>query len=246
MFFKAEWYNGLMKILIYADVHGNKYSLDALQKTQDYKSADLRVFLGDAVAMCPYPNECLKMIWESGDVFLLGNHDSYCAYGLPEEEFAYFKADKKQHQSYMRDKTLLEFREKLKTMPKDFYFECCGKRFYFTHYAWESERLVIDDPDDPNAPSIKTAELFKNVDADCIIFGHNHAPAQFECDEKMFVCVGSLGMKHPGNYVVVTIEEPGLVIERKEIGFDVEKLKAEMIEENYPRAVGYSKWFENL
>ena len=87
-----------MKILVYSDVHGNKYALEELQKTQDYKNADLRVFLGDAVAMCPYPNECLEKIWQSGDVFLLGNHDSYCVYGLPEEEYAYFKADKKEHQ----------------------------------------------------------------------------------------------------------------------------------------------------
>ena len=92
---KKVCYNDFMRILVYSDVHGNKYALEELQKTQDYENADLRVFLGDAVAMCAYPNECLEKIWQCGDVFLLGNHDSYCAYGLPEEEYAYFKADKK-------------------------------------------------------------------------------------------------------------------------------------------------------
>lgn len=233
-----------MKILVYTDVHSNKYALEELQKSVDYNGADLRVFLGDAVMMCPFPNECLEKIWDSGDIFLLGNHDSYCAYGLPEEEFEYFKADKRQHQEYMRKKTLVEYIEKLKTMPKHFYFECLGNRFYFTHYAWETDRLVMDDPDDPNPPTIKTADLFKNIEADYIIFGHNHSPAEFECDDKRFICVGSLGMKFPGNYIIIDINKAGVNIERKKIYFNVEKLKKEMIDENYPRALGYSKWFE--
>lgn len=190
-------YNHFINILVYSDVHGNKYALEELQKTQDYKNADLRVFSGYAVAMSPYPNECLEKIWQSGDVFLLGNHDSYCAYGLPQEEYSYFKADKKEHQSYMRNKTLPEYREKLKSVPKEYYFDCDGVKFYFTYYAWETEKLVMDDPDDPNAPTFKTAELFKKIDADYIIFGYNHKPAQFDCDNKKYICVGSLEMKYP-------------------------------------------------
>lgn len=233
-----------MKILVYTDIHGNKYALEELQKSQDYINADLRVFLGDAVMMCPYPNECLQKIWKSGDVFLLGNHDSYCAYGLPEEEFAYFKEDKKEHQNYMRKKTLPKNIEKLKTMPKDYYFNCCDKKFYFTHYVWETEKLVMDDPDDPYAPTIKTAELFKDIKSDYIIFGHNHSPAEFECDGKKFICVGTLGMKYPGNYIVIDVDKNNIRIERKKIYFDVERLKKDMIEENYPRSLGYSKWFD--
>ena len=233
-----------MKILVYSDVHGNKYALEELHKTQNYKNADLRVFLGDAVAICPYPNECLEKIWQSGDVFLLGNHDSYCAYGLPEEEYIYFKADKKEHQSYMRNKTLSEFREKLKSMPKMYALNYDGIKFCFIHYAWETERLVMDDPDDPNAPTVKTANLFKNIDADYIIFGHNHKPAQFDCDNKKYICVGSLGMKYLGNYVIININDGKVKIESKKISFDVEKLKKDMLKENYPRAIGYSKWFD--
>lgn len=233
-----------MKILVYSDVHGNKYALEALQKTEDYKTADLKVFLGDAFAMCPYPNECLKAIFDSNDIFLLGNHDSYCAYGLPEEEFIYFKADKREHQTYMRNKVPQVYIEKLKTIPKDYLFEQNGKKFFFTHYLWETDRLVFDDPDDPNAPTEKTAELFEKIDADYIFFGHNHSPADFSCNGKYFTCVGSLGMKYPGNYVIVEIENSIVKIERKKIFFDVEKLKNDMLTENYPRALGYSKWFD--
>ena len=232
-----------MKILVYTDVHGNKYALENLYKTEDYKSSDLKIFLGDAVMMCPYPNECLEKIWASGDIFLMGNHDSYCAYGLPVEEFQYFKADKRAHQTYMRNKTKQDYIEKLKTMPKSYYTEINGKKFYFTHYVWETERLVMDDPDDPDTPTIKSGFLFDNIKADYIIFGHNHSPSDFDYNNKHFVCVGSLGMKYPGYYIIISINDSEISIIRKTILFDVEKLKLNMINENYPRAMSYSKWF---
>lgn len=233
-----------MKILVYSDVHGNKYALEKLQKTKDYKSSDLRIFLGDAFAVGPYPNECMKAIFETGDIFLLGNHDSYCAYGLPVEEYAYFKADKIEHQKYMRNKTLPEYVDRLRSVPKDYYLKAMNKTFYFTHYAWETDKLVMDDPDEPHEPTTKTAELFKNIDADYIFFGHNHSPAKFELNGKKFVCVGSLGMKYPGNYIVINIEDEHVEIERKKIYFDVEKIKSDMLNQNYPRAKNYTKWFD--
>lgn len=233
-----------MKIIVYTDVHGNKYALKALQRTKEYKKADLRVFLGDAVMACPYPNECLKRIWKSGDVFLLGNHDCYFAFGLPKEEALYFKAEKRQHQNYMKEKTLPKYLEKLKEMPREYYFDCFGKRFYFAHYAWQAEHLIQHDPDGPKAPTVKTAELFKDIDADYILFGHNHTYSKFECDGKTFICVGSLGIRYPGNYLVIDIDENHIEIEHKQIDFNVEKLKREMLTENYPRALKYIKSFD--
>ena len=233
-----------MKVLVYSDVHANIYALKELQKTDDYKNADLRVFLGDAVMMCPYPNECLKSIWESGDVFLMGNHDSYAAYGLPEQEYPFFKADKRKHQKYMRSRIKEEYLEKLKTMPKDYKTEIAGITFYFTHYAWEDDKLVMDDPDEPDAPSQNTAKLFNNIDANYIIFGHNHKPSIFDYNNKHFICVGSLGMKYPGNYVVLQLNNKKVNVITKKLVFNVQSLKQDMLKENYPRATGYSKWFD--
>lgn len=233
-----------LKIVVYADVHGNKYALEALQSTEDYKAADLRVFVGDAVAMCPYPNECLEMIWNNGDTFLMGNHDSYCAYGLPEKEWPYFKSMKKTHQAYMIKKTKPENRERLKTMPKSFECEFFGKKFYFTHFVWNTERLVMGNPDGLDKPSEKTIKLFDNIKADYIFFGHNHMPADLSCDGRRLICVGSLGMKYPGYYVVVNIDEQGVTIDRKTVQYDLETLKNEILTENYPSAKGFVKWFD--
>ena len=75
-----------MKILIYSDVHGNKDALEKLINHSEYKSADMRIFLGDIVSFCPYPNECINLLKNTNDIVLKGNHDVYCAHGISENE----------------------------------------------------------------------------------------------------------------------------------------------------------------
>lgn len=233
-----------MKIIVYSDVHGNQDALNLLYSTQDYKTADMRICLGDSVMLGPHPNECLDLILNSGDIVLMGNHDSYCAYGLPVEEFPFFKQDKIAHQSYMREKTREELKEKLKSLPKEYTIEVGGKTFNFSHFIWESDRLIADDLDTPAAPTIKTAKMFDTIDADYIIFGHNHKPADISYNGKRFVCVGSLGMNYPGDYVVINIENNKIDIVKKKIYFDLQKVKNEMLTENYPRAAKYVNFLE--
>ena len=226
-----------MKILVYTDVHGNKYALKNLQKSADYKNADLRIFLGDAVLRCPYPNECLQMIWKSGDIFVVGNHDLDCAFISSEN------ATTSEHIEYMKEKILPEYRKKLLNMPKEYYVDCFGKKLFFAHYPWVSGGSVMDIPARKEKKQ-KTVDMFKNVNADYIIYGHDHTPAKFECDGKTFVCVGSLGLKHPGHYIVINIDETGVNIENKVVFFDVKKLKSDILKKNYPEARDCCKSFK--
>ena len=230
-----------MKICVYTDVHSNIEALENLMKTEDYKTADLRVFLGDAVAVCPYPNECIETILKSGDVWLMGNHDCYFAYGLPVEEYPYFQGDKKVHQDYMRDLVKKENLKVLKNLPREFKFEQHGIRFHFAHFPWESETLVVNEPDLYNGDSLD--RLFADVDADYIFFGHEHKSILVKTEKSTYVCVDSLGVKHLGNYVMIEIGEDGSVtFERKKIDFDLKKLKEEMLKRDYPWAVEYTRY----
>ena len=232
-----------MRILVYGDIHGNKYALEELQKLDDYKMSDLRIFLGDVFAMCPYSKECLEKLLESKDILLMGNHDSYGAFGLPIEEFAYFSERKIAHQKYMRDKLGEKLQNELAKFPKDYHLKVGNVKLYFTHYLWESDKLIADDPDEPAAPTEKTAKLFSNINAEYILFAHNHKPADFTSDDKRFICIGSLGMKKIGNYVVVEIENDRVAIKHKKLNYDLDRLLKEMQTENYPSAESYIKWF---
>lgn len=72
------------KIAVISDVHGNLPALQAALKSITSKNCDAIYHLGDAVAIGPYPGECLKILLAHPNLKLvMGNHDQWFAYGLP-------------------------------------------------------------------------------------------------------------------------------------------------------------------
>ena len=207
-----------MKILVYTDVHGNNYALEKLFKTKDYQTADKRIFLGDAVYGFLNPNLCVEKICQSGDVFLLGNHDSYVAFGL--SDFDKVERLKKFYINYERRLVTKQNRKILAALPKDFHLCVEGKKFYFTHFPWRTKRIIHDDVSAPQPTSKSVASLFGNVDADYIFFGHNHTPGQFESGGKIYYCVGSFGDLGKNYYMVINVENGKVQIKRKKVEYD--------------------------
>ncbi len=235
-----------MKILVYTDVHANIEALKLLQQTEDYQTSDMKIFLGDAVVRCPYPNECLDMIFASNDIFLLGNYDYCFANGISKYDKPSFNGEKKEHFYYMLKKVSKSNIEKLKSLPIGYSIKISGVSFYFTHFAWRKVRSITPNPEGFNPPSEKTAKLFKGIKSDYVIFGHNHKPSDLIYNNTHFICVGSLGMEYPGNYLVIEVDKNGNVkTERKQIYFDINKLKKEMLKQNYPGSMYCYNWFKN-
>jgi len=230
-----------MKICVFTDIHGNLDSLHLLMQTNDFKTADLKICLGDAVVMGPYPNECCEALLKNNCVWLMGNHDSYITNGLPEEEYKFFKPDKIAHQDYMRSVIKEEFKNIMKNLLKDYSISVGNKRLYFTHYIWETEDNVIDNPEIPTLENI--TEIFKNIDADYIFYGHEHHFSHFKDEKKEYICIGSLGMIHPGHYSVIELDDKDIKITHKNINFNLEKYKQDILKANYPRAEKYIKFF---
>ena len=223
-----------MKILIFSDIHGNKYALEALKNTEDYKTADRRIFLGDLVSFCAYPNECIDVLKNLDVEILMGNHDIYCAYGIPKAESGKFNEGFLNHLNYIRDEVADDNKEYLKTLKYSLKFEEFGKKFYFSHYFWNDKETVSVNPDGRKKSTILTAKLFDSIDADYIFYGHNHTPSVVKYNNKTFVCVGSQGVRSPGNFVVLNIENNEIKIEHKKIEYNSQKLINEMLEMNYP------------
>lgn len=232
-----------MKIIVFSDAHGNFDALVKLSETEDFKTADKRVFLGDAVVMGPFSNECCEFLLKNDCVWILGNHDSYVAHGLPEEEFQYFKPDKIAHQAYVANLVLEKYKTIIKTLPKEYEISLGNKKLYFTHYVWETWNNVVDNPEESNLEDI--SKIFKDIDADFIVYAHEHHFSHFKDKNKEYVCVGSIGMVYPGHYTLIEIDDMFNVdFQHKTIDFDLRKFKQDILKENYPRAEKYAGFFD--
>ena len=229
-----------MKICVYSDVHSNLYALESLMQTDDYKSADLRIFLGDIVAVCPFPNECIENVLKSGDIWLMGNHDCYYAFGLPKEEFPYFQGERRKHQHYVKRIVKKEYEKVFMSLPKSCRLKIDGKTFYFVHFPWETQRLVMDEPEIRSAEVFD--ELFKSIKADYIFFGHEHISQLYKSDKATYVGVNALGVRHPAHYLMIEVNENGVSFEDKTVDYDVKRLRKDILKANYPWAKEYTAY----
>lgn len=202
-----------MKILVFTDVHGNFNALNELTNTEDFKSADKIIFLGDVVIGMIRPNECTELLNNLKNIeCLLGNNDSYVVNNIPTDD-PEITAKKYARLVYMKNLVTEQNKNIIKSWKKDLTLNICGKKFYFSHYPWESDENVIGSPIDKN---LKTrAEMFKHLDADYFIFGHEHTSNYYFDSTKHYYCLGSLGLKYPAPYLTINVNNDEVTIQEK-------------------------------
>jgi len=76
-----------VRIAIFSDIHGNLEALDAVLASEEMRSADRAVCLGDVIGYGADPSACLARVRAKAERVLLGNHESAVAHP---EELEYF------------------------------------------------------------------------------------------------------------------------------------------------------------
>ncbi len=211
-----------MKVLVFTDVHGNLTCLQELIKTEDFKSADKKIFLGDVCVGCSRPNECIELLNGLDCVNILGNNDYYVCDHIPEEEILCSSEDKIAQMKFMQNLITKENKKIVNSWNKGFYLKVGNKTLYFTHYPWEKvngEINVVNDPIEKNFKSI--SNMFKGIKADVIIFGHEHKSNCYTNGKKTYYCLGTTGLISPGSYLILDVNDREIKFEEKFINHNI-------------------------
>lgn len=224
-----------MKILLFSDLHGSLNALNKLAKTNDWKDADKRIFLGDVVVGFSRPDECIDVLKKTDCICLLGNNDDYIANKIPQADLKEFHEGKLEQIEWMNKNVSDKNKEWLRGLEKEYELELGGKKLYFTHYPWEEidgEYSVIDSPKEK---TLKTRQkMFKDIDADYIFFGHEHGTNIFEDEKKKYICVTTSGLENPATYFMIYFENNNIKIEEKSLEFNIEEEIELMGKAGYP------------
>lgn len=210
-----------MKILAFTDIHGNLNSLKALLQTEDFASADKVIFLGDVMFGCSRPDECINLLKARNIVCLVGNNDYYTFDHIPLSAQNEFLRGKGVQMEYMRKLLSKENAEEMKTWAQDLSLTVDGKKLYFTHYAWRQEGEEKNTAEIPEKQTASIMEKLFDIDADYIFYGHEHKSAEFHTKRKHLYCVGTLGLNRVGEYIVISIENKEMKVERKYVESDI-------------------------
>lgn len=211
-----------VRIAVITDAHANLPALRAVLDTILAEGCDEIVHTGDAVAIGPFPAECLDLLLSTPRVRpILGNHDAWFAHGLPVPRPAWMSEGEVEHQLWTHAQLGSTARSAVAQWPRVILEDVGPARVTFLHYALgagpgEFEPIVSDPrPDDLD-------RLFARWPSDVVCYGHHH-PASDLQGAARYVTPGSLGCytRAVARYVVLEVlPDGGLVVSHRGVEYD--------------------------
>ena len=222
----------LVKLVVFSDVHGNAMALRAMLSSQEFKSADGTIFLGDAVGY--YFDELEVITLLQGIPKLLavqGNHDAY--YQKKMSEIERCKLVQKYGPCYIRnEKRVTSY---LSELPLQGELQVANKSIYFCHGS----------PMNPLEGRIYPDTKIKkqNCVADIVLCGHTHYRMYRNEQGYLFINPGSLGQPRDGNgfsYCTLILEEQKVQVNFHTVFIDIKKLEYDCVQRRGTNYYGYT------
>jgi predicted phosphodiesterase len=188
-------YMSRMKLAVLTDVHANLPALNAALGELEQEGFDLLVHLGDAIAIGPFPAECLDVLLNIRNAcFIMGNHDAWFVHGLPRPQPAWMSDGEVEHQHWTHRQIDSTLRAVLAQWPNRLHYDFGGIPTAFVHYPLDGAgRRFAPFMKNPTAADLDRAfALFAPEAASLNFYGHNHHFSDLH-GRARYVNPGSLG-----------------------------------------------------
>jgi len=201
-----------MRVLLVADVHGNRAALEAIREPHD-----VCLFLGDLVDYGPEPGPCIDWMAKRAHFSVRGNHDHGVAQNVEVQGVGGFRF----LTACTRPATVAAVnssqRRYLAELPTSRLLTLGGKRFLLVH-------ATPRDPMDEYA--VADAEFWAprlaGLKVDFVCVGHTHQPYQLDVNGTTVINPGSVGLSRDGNpQAAYAVIEDGQV-EMKRVDYSVD------------------------
>ncbi len=223
----------MVRIAVFTDVHGNLPALRAALDAIKDAGCDAVYHLGDAIAIGPYPAECLDLLLATpGMRFVMGNHDAWFAFGLPSPRPDWLSVGEYAHQLWTHARLDPALRQVVGGWPYRIDEDIEGVRLRFVHYALdETGRRFRWLGPSPGAGALDAAF---GGETDLVCFGHDHARLDVT-GQARYLNPGALGcsVEPVARFAIVEIEAGEFAVSPRAVVYD----DAELIREFERREV---------
>ena len=210
-----------MKIIVMTDVHANLPALRAVLDAVNEDGYDVIIHTGDAIGIGPYPGECLDLLRNTPNVrFVMGNHDSYFANGLPELRPPTMSDGEAQHHRWTHAQLEPGLKAVVARWPYSLDIEEGGTKATFLHYPLGvSGRDFLPVIRQPKPADLDDA--FSSLDSPLVFYGHDHAPRDLQ-GRRRYINPGSLGCSRDtvARYCSVELSRQAFTVEHLAVTYD--------------------------
>lgn len=167
-----------------------------------------------------------------------GNHEEYLINGIPnkvpnDEMMGY---EEMEHHKWEHSKLSDESVSFIKSLLYSKTIDICSKKIYFAHYSMSSENKYINYNSKPSLSDLNY--MLKNVQADIIVYGHNHNASVNHDFGKWYINSGSLGCPvgtlNSAKAGVLSIDGDNVSYEQLAVTYNVNKVVEEIKNKKYP------------
>lgn len=177
----------MTRIAILNDIHGNFTALSICLKSIKKINPDLIVIPGDLIGIGPDSNSVVKEIMKlDNTVIVRGNHENYVKYGFHNPASAFEETHHLWQKEHL-DSDVIDFINKLEFIK---YIDVEGKRIAVTHYARANDKFT---PIYHNLTNDLLDQIYNYINADIIIYGHEHNKDIRKTSKSYYINIGSLG-----------------------------------------------------
>lgn len=212
-------YNKFMRYAVITDVHSNIFALKAVLKEIDEQKVDKIICLGDIVGNGAYPEECVQYIRARGDILCVkGNHDMFATIDLSKVPLCDSRIKMFKWQQRVLTKTAKTF---LQELPPILIFNDSGKKIVAFHYPKNEKGRFKELIYLPTKEQVES--LFKGLDGDIFLFGHEHTGSLTEIDGKFYLNFGTLGNmleKDVARYGILDVAEGKVAYKSFNVSYD--------------------------
>lgn len=181
-----------MKIGVLTDIHNNRIALDAALDA--LSGCDRIVCCGDVIGIGPRPEETVRRLMRLPNLTCVrGNHDRYLLEGMPDSVPNAASMDESEMAMHRWEHARLSDESKafLDALPLEARLTCGGLRIAILHYCMDAGGAYANFTPGPCPADLD--RMFSGIDADVILYGHDHAPSAQRSGRALYVNCGSLG-----------------------------------------------------
>lgn len=236
-----------MKIGVISDIHNNLPALKTVMNELKNRGCEKILCCGDIIGIGPYPEETVQFVMNIPELTaVLGNHDRYLTEGLPtafpnDEDMGEGEAEHHRWEHGLLSESSKTF---LRSLPLKAEIEVDGKKIVLMHYPMNDEGKYVNFISDPTGEAL--SKMFAGVDADIILYGHDHKPSLVEYNDKFYLNPGSLGCpaadKNIARALVLDIGDE-VNFKAVRVSYDVEKVLTDIDRFAYSDYENIKKYF---
>ena len=208
----------MTKIFILTDVHGNYECMKILKNKIDEIKPDFVFSAGDLIGIGPSHNEVLEIVTKIANFYTVrGNHEGYYIDGFHNPSAAL----EQEFHTWVKNTMEPKYDNYIKNLPIIRHFSIENKNIVLIHYARTNNKFTTIE----NNLTIEHIEkLFNSIDADIIIYGHDHT-GFIHIGNKSFINIGTAGCNNLNigktKYGILTLDNNSINIEVNYLDYDI-------------------------